>query len=72
MTEAVHTQAVVDRTEDFALRAGDDTEVGVMARLEEFLQDPIGYGDFDFGDSISLDEFATTRHMHGTYAAVIV
>lgn len=40
--------------------------------LAEFLADPIGFGEYDYDDPITLDEFVTTTHMHGFYAAPVV
>jgi hypothetical protein len=35
----------------------------------EFLRDPIAYGQFDWADPISLDEFLTTRSFRGLFVA---
>ncbi len=48
-----------------------DTE-RLIAAIEEFLADPIGDGQYDFGDPITLDEFETAHHWHGAYAAPLV
>ncbi|MFT7598037.1 MAG: hypothetical protein ACI8TP_000958 [Acidimicrobiales bacterium] len=40
-----------------------------LEALNDFLYDPIGYGDFDHSDPITLEQFITTRHHRGCYAA---
>ncbi|MGI9599292.1 MAG: hypothetical protein ACR2QK_24225 [Acidimicrobiales bacterium] len=37
--------------------------------LMEFLRDPIAYGQFDWSDPITLDEFATPRVFRGLFVA---
>jgi len=43
--------------------------IDIDSQLEAFLIDPIGFGAFDFGDPITLDEFATARHHRSLFAA---
>lgn len=42
------------------------------AELIEFLEDPIAYGQYDWADPISLDEFLGTRAFRGTFVAPLV
>lgn len=70
MTVALNTHTNTAVSEAEALIWAE--EAATTMELEAFLRDPIGYGDYDFGDPISLGEFSQSRHVHGTYAASIV
>lgn len=39
----------------------------LVAELAEFLQDPIGFGHYDWDDPIGLDEFVGATHHRGRY-----
>jgi len=41
------------------------------SEIWDFLQDPIGYGDYDFEDPITLGEFNRSVHFHGRFVAVL-
>lgn len=52
-----------------------DVELDVAGRwgsLDEFLADPIAYGQYDWSDPIGLDEFIHARPFRGSYAAPLV
>jgi hypothetical protein len=67
MTALTHIQAVAD-THDVDVLA--EVEV-LVAALDDFLRDPIGYGDYDFTDPISLKEFLSHRHMRGPFISAL-
>ncbi len=67
MTAIIHTQTAVD-TPDVDVVAEVEA---LLVGLDEFLRDPIGYGDYDFADPISLSEFSSHRHMHDRFVAVL-
>lgn len=39
--------------------------------LEAFLQDPIGYGTYDYADPITLAEFSAAPRTHSDYVSII-
>ncbi len=49
------------------IRHDIDFETELAAALDAFLLDPIGYGDYDYDDPITLEEFVTARPMRGRY-----
>lgn len=57
------------RTEQQADAADEIQRTFDMDALTEFLQDPIGYGEFDSDDPITLGDYDTSRHFRGCYAA---
>ncbi len=67
MTALIHTHAVADTQGGGLLAEIDALAVG----LDDFLRDPIGYGDYDFTDPMSLSEFSSRHHMHGLFVAVM-
>jgi hypothetical protein len=71
MTSATATIDITDSGEDSTPTQVDPQwALAVPAEdLAEFLADPIGYGQYEFADPLSLDEFSTCRHMHGLYIA---
>lgn len=61
------------RTNRHRMRLAPDIEAGLQpaesGEWNEFLRDPIAYGQFDWGDPIELEEFNTSRHYRGRYVA---
>jgi len=41
------------------------------SELWEFLQDPIGHGDYDFEDPITVGEFSRSAHFRGRFVAAL-
>jgi len=39
--------------------------------IQAFLADPIGYGSYDHGDPISLDQFSTCFHHRGRFISTL-
>lgn len=66
MTAVVHSTTVATDEAEVLAQVATGTSA-----LEAFLRDPIGYGSYDFADPISLGEFTTCRHHHGTFLALL-
>lgn len=66
MTATTTTGEAIETYEVEVLDIGDfDTAV------QAFLHDPIGYGNFDYTDPISLDDFSCASHFHGRYVSAL-
>jgi len=67
MTAAINTR--IHDTIQHAT-ALNESAVG-LAELDEFLRDPIGYGEYDFSDPITLSDFSSSRHMHARFVDLL-
>jgi len=70
MTAVMYTNPVLESAVAESL-LDDPVGIAIDGSIDEFLRDPIGFGDYDFTDPISLVEFSTCRHFKGIYAEAL-
>jgi len=66
MTATMATTAHVE-TDEVEDLVSADFETDIQA----FLADPIGYGSYDYGDPISLDQFSSCAHLHDRFVSTL-
>jgi len=62
LTEITDVDQLVNEVKDAIM-----IDIAMTADLDDFLSDPIGYGDFDYLNPISLEDYDVHPRMHGFY-----